>query len=171
MPQEKQGPLARQELDPLVRSPEAGSIGSTSVVSAYASVVFIHSYSDLPSFARSVKIKDQQMAELAYVNKDLDEVVGCRIVGSLLSVDDAWNFDLSRASPSMDGLECRDLGGMPNLKKQLPLEKEKYRQKPNPKTHTQTPGNPLHMKEVSDSESKDKDASAPESPKAEVFIR
>lgn len=47
LPQEKQGPLARQELDPLVRSPEAGSIGSTSVVSAYASVVY--SYSDLPS--------------------------------------------------------------------------------------------------------------------------
>ena len=47
LPQEKQGPLARQELDPLVRSAEAGSIGSTSVVSAYASVVY--SYSDLPS--------------------------------------------------------------------------------------------------------------------------
>lgn len=59
-----------------------------------------------------MKIKDLQTAELAYVNKDLDEVVGCRIVGSLLSVDDAWNFDLSRASPSMDGLECRDLNHM-----------------------------------------------------------
>lgn len=69
------------------------------------------------SFARRlrcfrVKIKDLQTAELAYVKKDLYEVVGCRIVGSLLSVDDAWNFDLSRASPSMDGLECRDLNHM-----------------------------------------------------------
>ena len=41
------------------------------------------------SFARRlrcfrVKIEDLQTAELAYVKKDLYEVVGCRIVGSLI---------------------------------------------------------------------------------------
>lgn len=36
----------------------------------------------LPCFR--VKIKDLQTAELAYVKKDLYEVVGCQIVGSLI---------------------------------------------------------------------------------------
>ena len=55
---------------------------------------------------------------------------------------------------------------------QKKLEKDQSQLKPNTKTHrqthTQTPGNPQNMKSVSDSESKDRDASAPESPKAEV---